>query len=524
MEAGPIRNFDVLIVGAGSSGSVLANRLSADESCTVGLIEAGGFATDPDISDPLKWPALQGRDYDRDYVTIPQSFTAGRVHRWPRGRIVGGSSCLHAMAHVRGHPGDFDDWAAAAGDRWSFDGLSAGFIKSESFTAFEMAGRGTDGPLDVFLPDKEVSPVVDAYMRAGQALGVPSIRDHNSGELIGAAPNSLTIRDGRRLSVADAYLTEDVLARKNLTVMTGLSVGSLLIENTNVKGVRLVDAGSYKDLYADQTVLAAGSVDSPLLLMRSGIGDAGSLSKVGIKCRIDLREVGSNLQDHLLLLGNVYRSKKPVPPSKLQHSESLMYLNSADLGATSGRPDIVLACVVAPSVAEGLAAPEYGAAYTLLCGVTHPTSRGRILPGGPNIDDMPIIDPRYLETEHDRKTFRSALGVARTVGHHAALDDWRLSEHLPGDEIQAGPQLDAFIASAVSTHHHPAGTCRMGSDQHAVVDADLRLVGLDNLFVVDASIMPTLPSGPINAAVVAIAETWAALAPELLVAKSPTQI
>lgn len=495
---------------------MLANRLSADENCTVGLIEAGEWASDPDIADPLKWPALQGREYDRDYLTVPQPFTAQRVHNWARGRIVGGSSCLHAMAHVRGHPEDFNEWSAAGGERWSYEGLLAGFIKSERFSAFDMEGRGTDGPLDVFLPDREISPVVRAYIQAGQALGAPSLRDHNSSELIGTAPNSLNTRNGRRLSVADAYLTQDVLARPNLSLMTGLAAEKLLIENKRVKGVRLADSKGYTDLHADHIILAAGAVDSPVLLMRSGIGDAGELSRVSIDCYIDRPAVGMNLQDHMLLLGNVYRSKQPVPASQLQHSESLMYLNSADLSTSTGRPDIVLACVVAPSVAKGLSAPDYGTAYTLLCGVTHPTSRGRILPGGPDLDDRPVIDPRYLETDYDRETFRAALRTARIVGHHPAMNDWRLSEHLPGDDVQSDSELDAFIAAAASTHHHPAGTCRMGGDPHAVVDSDLRLVGLDNCYVVDASVMPTLPSGPINASVVAIAETWAALAPDLL--------
>jgi pyridoxine 4-oxidase len=188
-----------------------------------------------------------------------------------------------------------------------------------------------------------------------------------------------------------------------------------------------------------------------------------------------------------------------------------MYLHGADIARATGSPDIVLACVVAPSAAIGLSAPSYGAAYTILCGVTHPTSRGRILPGGPGRLDAPLIDPHYLETAHDRATFRTALRTARAVGHHAALGEWRETEVLPGPAVQSDAELDAFIAQAASTHHHPAGTCRMGMDPDAVVDPDLRLNGFDNIFVVDASVMPVIPSGPINAAVVAIAETWAAL-------------
>jgi pyridoxine 4-oxidase len=185
-----------------------------------------------------------------------------------------------------------------------------------------------------------------------------------------------------------------------------------------------------------------------------------------------------------------------------------MYLHSDDIARADGSPDIVLACVVAPSAASGLEAPAYGSAYTLLFGVCHPTSRGRILPGGPGRSDAPLIDPRYLSTAHDRDTFRAAFRTAREVGHHPALADWRDAEVLPGPAVRSEAEIDAFVAQCASTHHHPCGTCRMGRDAGAVVAPDLRVNGLDNAFVVDASIIPQIPSGPINAAVVAIAEAW----------------
>src|SRR5262249_47051306 len=288
--------------------------------------------------------------------------------------------------------------------------------------------HGDSGPLHLVQPS-EPHPITAAYINAGTELGFAPTVEHNGERMTGPTLNTLTIKDGRRQTAADAYLTPDAVARPNLSIMTATRARSLILENGRCRGILAARDGRIVRLTAERAViLAAGTIGSPTLLLQSGIGPADELRTTGITVHHDLPGVGANLHDHLLAGGNVYPARRPVQPSKYQHSESLMYI---DCPGGAAAPELVLACVIAPVVTEMFAAPAEGSAYTIMFGFTHPQSRGRLCLASADPDAQPLIDPNYLAEPYDREVFLDALATACAVGATAALADWRAEEMLP---------------------------------------------------------------------------------------------
>ena len=521
--------FDYIIVGAGSAGCVLANRLSADPDISVCLIEAGKKDTGLKIRMPAAVGDLikQPNDFNWGFKTEPQKHMNGRRLYWPRGKGWGGSSSINGMIYIRGHARDYDQWRQMGLTGWSYADVLPYFKRSETYEKGADAYHGGAGPLRV--TDSPLSgPIYRAFTDAGAEAGYRLTSDFNGARQEGFGPYQRTIHDGERWSASFAYLRPIEGVRDNLTVISTGLVTSLIIENGRATGVRIVEGrGRIPSIvHADREVLVcAGAVQTPQLLMLSGLGDADVLGRFDIDVKLDNPEIGRNLQDHLDVTV-IHEMTKPVSAYSQQNGLiktvgiGLNFLlrkqgpgtdnflqAGAFLKSREGldRPDIQLHLVNAIMMDHANTLVEKDG-FTVHACQLRPESRGTISLRSADPFDAPLIDPNYLDTEEDRRAMRESIKMVREVCGQDALSPWRGFEMRPGESVKTDEDIDAFVRRTGETIYHPVGTVRMGADRQAPLDGELRVRGVEGLRVVDASVMPTLVSGNTNAPTIMIAE------------------
>lgn len=486
-----METFDVVVVGAGSAGAAVARRLADDETLRVLLLEAGGPDVNPDIHDPGGVFRLWGGPEDYDYRVAPQRRLGGRRPHWPRGKVLGGSSSLNGMIFVRGAPAGYDAW----GPGWSYPEVLPYFKRLEDFDRGPGEHHGAGGPVRV-IADYTPHPVNAAIVAAAVEQGLPFNPDCNGERPDGAGFCQLTIRHGRRHSTADAYLRPRC-DRPVLEIRTGARARRLLLRGRRCVGVEYRQGGRLHRVgAAAQVVLSAGTVESPRLLLLSGLGDAAELRRHGIKAVEDLPGVGRNLHDHALV-PVIVAARRPVPPAMpgLQPMHSQLFWRSRP--GLPG-PDVQPLFFHIPLYDEGMTGPPD--AFTLMAGIVRPESRGHLALTSADPDAPLHIDPAYLEAAADRACMRAAVELCRELAHAAALREWAGAELYPGDR-----ELSEHIERTLVTYHHQVGTCAMGT----VVDQRLRVHGIDGLRVADASVMPAVTSGNTNAPAIMIGERCA---------------
>lgn len=510
------QEFDVVVVGAGTAGCVLANRLSADPALSVVVLEAGGSDDDPRVSTPATSSALFGSDLDWDYRTEPSAAVRDRELSWPRGKVLGGSSSINGMVHLRGNRVDYDGWAAAGNRGWGYDDVLPCFRRSEDHELGPSALHGAGGPQRVESL-RSVHPITDALVDGFVSLGHPRNDDFDGEQQEGFGRFRVTQRGGQRWSAADGL--RPALRRANLTVLTGARVTRLLLEGGRAIGVEVARDGSAprRVLARRGVVLAAGSVASPQLLMLSGVGPREHLESVGVPVVHDLPGVGADLRDQ------VY-----VPVTYATTARTMVHAGDADQVALyAQRREGMLTSNLTEGGGfvrsrPGLDAPDlefmlgaFGAPdaeqLTVLCGLLDTASRGRIMLRSADSAEAPRIEAGYLEAPEDVERLVAAIDLARRAVASPALDPFRGDEVAPGPQVTTPEALEEFVRATAVSFYHQVGTCRMGHDERAVVDDRLAVHGLEHLWVADASVMPTLPHGHPGAATMMIAERAADL-------------
>ncbi|HEY8642782.1 MAG TPA: GMC family oxidoreductase N-terminal domain-containing protein [Candidatus Dormibacteraeota bacterium] len=498
--------YDYIVVGAGSAGCVLAARLTEDAEVKVLLLEAGPPDSEPGIHVPVAFSRLFKTPFDWDYSTEPEAHLDGRRIYHPRGRVLGGSSSINAMVYIRGHRADYDAWAALGCAGWGYDDVLPYFIRSEDNQRGADAYHGTGGPLAVSDPTYR-NPLAAAFVEAAIESGIPANPDFNGATQEGAGFYQRTIRDGRRCDAADAFL-RPALSRPNLSLRLGAIATRVVLVGRRATGIEFVQNGRVQVARAErEVILCAGAFESPHLLMLSGIGPAEQLRRFGIPVLDDLAGVGAGLQDHPhARQAWTVPSSLPADADDSNLIQAGAFLRShADLAA----PDlqlIVASMPIGAPTADGGVVPTEKSGFTITACVAKPVSRGRITLASAEPSVRPRIENGYYADGADLETAVAGLEVVSRIARAHPFADFELE---PFCVPEAGDQggLRAYARAVTGTVYHPVGTCAMGT----VVDPELRVLGVDGLRVVDASVMPSLVRGNTNAPVIMIAEKGADL-------------
>jgi choline dehydrogenase len=520
-----MKSFDYIIVGAGSAGCVLANRLTADPAVEVLLIEAGGRDKSLMIHMPAGIPALLGKPNPHNwyYDTEGQLHLNNRRLYWPRGRGWGGSSSINGMIYIRGHARDYDRWRQMGLEGWSFADVLPYFKRAETNENGGDEFHGGAGPLHVS-NGRSANPLFRAFVEAGKEAGHPYTADFNGSSQEGFGPYQLTIREGRRWSAARAYL-HPALERPNLTVESLAHVTRILFEGTRATGIEYVQKKQTVKVRASrEVILSGGAVNTPQILLLSGIGDAEVLKRFDFAVQADLKGVGRNLQDHLDC-SIQYESSQPITlysqANPLNAAKTGLQYLLFGTGLATGQgleagaflksrpdletPDLQIHFITALMFDHTRRKADRHGFMAHVCQL-RPESRGYISLKSADPFAPPLIQPNYLEAEEDRRAMREGVKLTRDVFAQAAFDPYRGPELMPGAHVQKDDQIDTFVRRTAETIYHPVGSAKMGKGADAVVDAQLRVYGVEGLRVVDASVMPDLVSGNTNAPTIMIAE------------------
>ena len=531
-NAPPSREFDYVIVGAGSAGCVLANRLSEDPGATVLLLEYGGSDRGPFIQMPaaLSIPMNSPR-YNWGFASAPEPHMNGREMNCPRGRVLGGSSSINGMVYVRGHAGNFDQWRDLGARGWAYRDCLPYFRKAETCAHGGDQYRGGEGPVHTGNGNGMANPLYGAFVEAGRQAGYPVTADCNGRQQEGFGRMDMTVKGGVRCSTSNAYL-RPARRRPNLTVTTGALCHRVVMDGRRATGVEYeVNGGRRLAVAAREVILSAGSIGSPHLLQLSGIGPQDVLARAGIALVHDLPGVGANLQDHLEVYFQ-FRSLRPItlngrlnPLAKFLIG-ARWYLFKTGLGATNHFescafvrsrpgvkwPDIQYHFLPAAMRYDGRAAFD-GHGFQVHVGPNKPRARGGVAAVSPNARDKPGIQFNYLDNEADRENFRQCIRLTREIMGQPALDAYRGGEIQPGLDVASDGEIDAWVRANAESAYHPSCTCKMGGigDAMAVLDPECRVRGIDGLRVVDASIFPAITNGNLNAPTIMTAEKAADL-------------